>query len=37
MERIMTRTAFGLAGIDAALLAAPALPHHSFATFDQSR
>jgi hypothetical protein len=33
----MTRTAFGLAGLAAALLAAPALAHHSFAMFDQSR
>jgi hypothetical protein len=33
----MTRTAFGLAGIAAALLAAPALAHHSFAMFDQSK
>jgi hypothetical protein len=33
----MTRTAFGLAGIAAALLAAPAFAHHSFAMFDQSR
>ena len=31
------RTAFGLAGIAAALLAAPALAHHSFAMFDQSK
>src|SRR5258708_4698375 len=36
MERTMTRTAFGLAGI-AALLAAPAFAHHSFAMFDQSK
>jgi Family of unknown function (DUF6152) len=34
MERIMTRKAFGLAGIAAALLAAPAFAHHSFAMFD---
>jgi hypothetical protein len=33
----MTRTAFGLAGIAAALLAAPAVAHHSFAMFDQSK
>ena len=33
----MTRTAFGLAGIAAALLAAPAFAHHSFAIFDQSK
>src|SRR3984957_794561 len=37
MERTMTRTAFGLAGIAAALLAAPAFAHHSFAMFDQSQ
>jgi uncharacterized protein DUF6152 len=37
MERIMTRIAFGLAGIAAALLAAPALAHHSFAMFDQTK
>jgi hypothetical protein len=37
MERIMTRKAFGLAGIAAALLAAPAFAHHSFAIFDQSK
>src|ERR1700676_3223293 len=36
MERTMTRTAFGLAGI-AALLAVPASAHHSFAMFDQSK
>jgi hypothetical protein len=36
MERTM-RTAFGLAGIAAALLAAPAFAHHSFAMFDQSK
>jgi len=33
----MNRTAFGLAGIAAALLAAPAFAHHSFAMFDQSK
>jgi hypothetical protein len=33
----MTRTAIGLAGLAAALLAAPALAHHSFAMFDQSK
>ena len=33
----MTRKAFGLAGIAAALLAAPAFAHHSFAMFDQSK
>jgi len=38
MERtMMTRTAFGLACMAAALLAAPALAHHSFAMFDQSK
>jgi hypothetical protein len=37
MERIMTRTALGLAGVAVALLAAPALAHHSFAMFDQSQ
>ncbi len=37
MERTMTRKAFGLAGIAAALLAAPAFAHHSFAMFDQSK
>jgi hypothetical protein len=37
MERTMTRKAFGLAGIAAALLAAPALAHHAFAIFDQSK
>jgi hypothetical protein len=36
MERIMTRMAFCLAGI-AALAAAPAVAHHSFAMFDQSK
>jgi hypothetical protein len=33
----MTRTAFGLAGIAAVLLAAPAFAHHSFAIFDQTK
>ena len=33
----MTRKAFGLAGIAAVLLAAPAFAHHSFAMFDQSK
>src|ERR1700722_14405257 len=37
MERTMTWKAFGLAGIAAALLAAPAFAHHSFAMFDQSK
>jgi hypothetical protein len=36
-ERIMIRTAFGLAGAAAMLLAAPAFAHHSFAMFDQSK
>src|SRR6202035_1488544 len=36
-EKVMTRTAIGLAGLAAALLAAPALAHHSFAMFDQSK
>jgi hypothetical protein len=30
-------TTFGLAGILAALLAAPAVAHHAFAMFDQSK
>jgi Family of unknown function (DUF6152) len=33
----MIRTAFGLAGVAAALLAVPAVAHHSFAMFDQSK
>jgi Family of unknown function (DUF6152) len=33
----MTRKAFGLAGIAAALLGAPAFAHHSFAMFDQAK
>jgi Family of unknown function (DUF6152) len=33
----MTRTAFGLAAMAAALLAAPAFAHHSFAMFDQTQ
>ena len=33
----MTRTVLGLAGVAAALLAAPAIAHHSFAMFDQSK
>src|SRR5215469_10295755 len=37
MERIMTRTALGLAGIAAALFAVPAVAHHAFAMFDQSK
>src|SRR5437763_9025920 len=37
MERIMTRKAFGFAALAAVLLAAPAVAHHSFAMFDQSK
>jgi uncharacterized protein DUF6152 len=37
MERTMTSKAFGLFGIAAALLGAPAIAHHSFAMFDQSK
>jgi hypothetical protein len=40
MERIMTRKAFGLVGVAgtaAMLAAAPALAHHAFAIFDQSK
>jgi hypothetical protein len=37
MEQIMTRKAFGLAGIAAVLFAAPAVAHHAFAMFDQSK
>ena len=33
----MTRTAFGFIGVAAVLVAAPALAHHSFAMFDQTR
>jgi hypothetical protein len=33
----MIRKAFGLAGLAAALLAAPAFAHHSFAIFDSSK
>ncbi len=33
----MTRTAFAFAGMAAALFAAPAVAHHSFAMFDQSQ
>ena len=33
----MTRNAFGLIGIAAALLAVPAVAHHSFSMFDQSK
>jgi hypothetical protein len=37
MERTMTKTVLGLAGIVAALLAVPAFAHHSFAMFDQTK
>jgi hypothetical protein len=37
MERVMTRKAFGLAGLAVTLLAAPGFSHHSFAVFDQSK
>jgi len=37
MERIVTRSLFGLAGVAAALLAAPAVAHHSFVMFDHSK
>jgi len=37
MKWIMTRKAFGLVGLAAMLLAAPAFSHHSFAVFDQSK
>jgi hypothetical protein len=37
MERNMTKKAFGLAGMTAVLLTAPAFAHHSFAMFDQSK
>ena len=45
MEQIMTRKAFGIAGsavalgaaLLAALLAAPAIAHHSYAMFDQTK
>jgi hypothetical protein len=37
MERIMTNKALGLFGVAAALLGAPAIAHHSFAMFDQSK
>jgi uncharacterized protein DUF6152 len=33
----MIRKAFGVAGMAAALLAAPAVAHHSFSMFDQSK
>jgi hypothetical protein len=33
----MTKKAFGLAGIAAMLLAAPAVAHHAFAMFDASK
>src|SRR5438874_2377500 len=37
MERIMIRKAFGFVGIAVALFAAPAVAHHAFAMFDQSK
>src|SRR5215470_16613305 len=37
MEEIMTRKVFGLAGFAAVLCAAPAIAHHAFAMFDQSK
>lgn len=37
MERTMKRIALGLAAAVAAALAAPAVAHHSFAIFDQSK
>jgi hypothetical protein len=37
MERIMTRSLFGLAGMAAALFVTSAVAHHSFAMFDQSK
>src|SRR5205814_10338771 len=37
MELTMIRKAFGVAGMAAALLAAPAFAHHSFSMFDQSK
>jgi hypothetical protein len=37
MEWMMIRKAFGLVGIAAALMAAPAFAHHSFAIFDQTK
>jgi hypothetical protein len=33
----MSRTVFGLAGLAAALFAAPAVAHHAFAMFDSSK
>ena len=33
----MSRKAFGLAALAAALLAVPAFSHHSFAVFDQAK
>src|SRR5215510_878 len=33
----MNRKAFGLAGIAAVVLAAPAIAHHSYAMFDQTK
>src|SRR3981189_877428 len=37
MERMMPWKDLGLVGVAAALLAAPAVAHHSFAMFDQSK
>jgi hypothetical protein len=37
MERIMNWKALGVAGVGVALLTAPALAHHAFAMFDQSK
>jgi hypothetical protein len=37
MERIKTRKALSLAGIAAVLFAAPAVAHHAFAMFDQTK
>jgi hypothetical protein len=37
MERIMSKHLFGLAGMAAALFAAPAVAHHAFAMFDQTK
>jgi hypothetical protein len=37
MERIMTLKALSLAGIAAVLFAAPAVAHHAFAMFDQTK
>jgi len=37
MEPIMTRKALGVAGVAAVLSAGPAVAHHAFAMFDQSK